>query len=83
MIDNKNHLKIEIIVDPATVQSIPPALSSRINALPANKAVTTGRGGSNNRRGGPGRGRGGKRVSQKPKTVEQLDAEMADYFEPK
>ena len=39
-------------------------------------AGTRGRG----ERGGRGRGRGGRNPRDKKKTVEELDAEMADYF---
>ncbi len=48
-------------------------------ATAAKAAPATGRGARGDTRG-RGRGRGGRNARPKKKTVEELDAEMADYF---
>ncbi|KAF8527619.1 hypothetical protein BU17DRAFT_81861 [Hysterangium stoloniferum] len=82
LIDGKRPMKIEIVVDPRKATS---SLAARVSApAPAvdNMIIDSvprgARGGG--RRGGRGRGRGGRKHNERPeKTVEDLDAEMADY----
>ncbi|KAL7275967.1 RNA-binding RNA annealing protein [Rhizina undulata] len=87
---DKRPMKVELVVDPAA----PPSFADRVGApkaVPApknsaskprpvsknvNPQTARGRGGKKGGRGGrTGNGRG------KPKTAEELDAEMADYFD--
>ena len=46
----------------------------------AQKGVARGQGARAGRRGGPA-GRGGRAARAKPKTAEELDAEMAEYWD--
>ncbi|KAJ3412177.1 ATP binding domain 4 [Chytridiales sp. JEL 0842] len=69
-------MRIELIVTPGAVSAAQP-VSSRLGAAPSNSRAAP-RGG---RRGGRGRGRGGRSGSpRKPKTAEELDAEMDAYM---
>lgn len=82
---DKKPMKVELVVDP----NAPASFADRVGApnkvtkaekpKPAAAKPARGRGGARgNKRGGAG-GRGGSGRG-KPKTAEQLDQEMADYF---
>ncbi|KAF2018669.1 hypothetical protein BU24DRAFT_405435 [Aaosphaeria arxii CBS 175.79] len=87
-IDNRL-LKVEVLVSaanapaPAPVASLADRVTQAKKDKPkpatATKAAAAGPRGANNKRG-RGRGRGGRAPRDKKKTVEELDAEMNDYF---
>ncbi|KAA8896883.1 putative mRNA export protein mlo3 [Sphaerosporella brunnea] len=90
-VDNRP-MKVELVVDP----NAPPSFADRVGApnkivtttkskadkpKPAAKPATAPRARGNSARGGKrGGGRAGNASRPKPKTAEQLDQEMADYF---
>jgi len=89
LVDGKP-MKIDVIVDARRAAAIPApkGLSERVQpkSQPKSAAVTKASGGvaAGGARGRSARGRGGKvggRVRQTKKTAEELDSEMADYWE--
>lgn len=88
LVDGKP-MKIEIILDARRAADIPPpkGLSERIaqpksqpkSAVPSKSAQTGGAG--TRGKGTRGRGRGGRNPRPTKKTAEELDSEMADYWE--
>jgi len=85
LIDNSKRLKIEIIMDPRTAK---PALAQRIQQIPIVSIAApraprgSSRGGLRGRgtRGSRGAGRSASTRHRPKKTVEELDAEMTDYY---
>ncbi|KAL4761152.1 putative RNA annealing protein Yra1 [Aspergillus foveolatus] len=80
-------MKIEVVVDASHAPTVPAPkpLSDRVaQSKPQPKPATNAKNANAARsgRGGRGRGRGGKARGNrpKPKTAEELDAEMVDYF---
>lgn len=88
LVDGKT-MKIDVILDARRAAEIPPpkGLSERIaqpkaqpkSAAATKSAASTGAG--TRGKAGRGRGRGGRNARPARKTAEELDSEMADYFE--
>ncbi|KAL9012386.1 MAG: hypothetical protein Q9173_002840, partial [Seirophora scorigena] len=88
---DKRPMKIEVVLDAAKAVAVVPSkgLSDRITAGKAPKPATAAKAvtDSSATRGrgtrGRGTGRRGRNAGRsKPKTADELDAEMADYFDP-
>ncbi|KAA6406791.1 MAG: rna recognition motif containing [Lasallia pustulata] len=88
---DKRPMKVEVVLDasraplPAPVKGLSERIvQPKVQPKPAT-AVKSATNGTATRAGGRGRGRGGRRGRNagrgKPKTAEELDAEMMDYFD--
>jgi len=79
-------IKVELILDATAAQSIPPpkGLSERITqpkSQPKSAAVTKTTGAATRGRGKGRGGRGARNPRPAKKTAEELDSEMADYWQ--
>ncbi|KAL8716466.1 MAG: hypothetical protein Q9225_006218 [Loekoesia sp. 1 TL-2023] len=87
---DKKPMKIEVVLDASKAVAAAPTkgLSDRITSGKGPKPATVAKSATDGAatRGGRGRGRGGRRGRNagrgKPKTADELDAEMVDYFDP-
>lgn len=90
---DKRPMKVELVVDPNAPASFAdrvgqpnkvsaPKPAKAANNAPKNAPKNAAREATRGGRGGRRGGRGGAGNRPKPKTAEQLDQEMADYFEP-
>ncbi|MCJ1309841.1 hypothetical protein MMC25_003502 [Agyrium rufum] len=86
---DKRPIKIEIVVDPTrAAMATPRGMEDRVSnprAAPKSAAAAKPAAGSQATRGGGARGRGGRKErnpGRPKKTADELDAEMADYFDP-
>ncbi|KAL8936534.1 MAG: hypothetical protein Q9216_004877, partial [Gyalolechia sp. 2 TL-2023] len=87
---DKRPMKIEVVLDASKATATAPtkALGDRITPGKGPKPVTAAKPATNGAttRGGRAQGRGGRRGRNagraKPKTADELDAEMVDYFDP-
>ncbi|KAJ5690440.1 mRNA export protein mlo3 [Penicillium macrosclerotiorum] len=80
-------MKIEVVYDASHAPTVeaPKSLTERVSVQKSHKAkpkpATAPKAAKDNTKaGGRRRGRGNANTSRKPKTVEELDAEMVDYF---
>ncbi|KAH6850894.1 hypothetical protein B0I37DRAFT_372700 [Chaetomium sp. MPI-CAGE-AT-0009] len=88
LIDNKP-VKVEVVVASADLIPQPKSLAQRIaqpkvqpkSAAAVKKNATTGKGGAAAGKGTKKTGRGGRSNRPAKKTAEELDSEMADYFD--
>ncbi|KAI5305701.1 hypothetical protein KEM56_003593 [Ascosphaera pollenicola] len=86
MLVDKKPIKIEVVVDPTKVQAAAASTGSKSLAQRATQPKSTqpakAAAPKNNAaaRGGRRRGRAGRPNKPKPKTAEELDQEMTDYF---
>jgi len=90
MLVDKRPMKIEVVMDASSVPAPAPArsLADRVAANPkaqpksatATKKVTAKDGTKGRSAGQPGKPKRGRNARPKPKTAEELDAEMTDYW---
>ncbi|KAL9125053.1 MAG: hypothetical protein Q9217_005692 [Psora testacea] len=91
MLVDKRPMKIEVVLDaaratqPPTVKALGERMTQPKGAQPKSAVAKPAIDGATTRGGNAGRGRGrrGRNAGRsKPKTADELDAEMADYFDP-